>query len=211
MAARSTSKAPDRPLRGGKGGNFDGGIRIVAALGGGWLPSNLRGTTSHALTHLADLYATMIDAAGITEDDSSGASSALMPAIDGRSMWPQWLSNQTDERSIVIDASRDVHDGSIGTVVLTQTAGGGQLFKLSTSNLLLCTDHRIGRSPRAHRTATAMAPRLWAVTARRAWPRRVCTSSMLTRARRVASTLRQTLISWLQCSARPTSRSTRCL
>ena len=106
----------NRPLRGGKGGNFDGGIRIVAALGGGWLPSNLRGTTSHALTHLADLYATMIDAAGITgEDDSSGASSALMPAIDGRSMWPQWLSNQTDERSIVIDASRDVHDGSIGT------------------------------------------------------------------------------------------------
>eukprot|EP00316_Scyphosphaera_apsteinii_P015424 CAMPEP_0119334342 /NCGR_PEP_ID=MMETSP1333-20130426/87084_1 /TAXON_ID=418940 /ORGANISM="Scyphosphaera apsteinii, Strain RCC1455" /LENGTH=65 /DNA_ID=CAMNT_0007344611 /DNA_START=129 /DNA_END=326 /DNA_ORIENTATION=+ len=31
------------PLRGGKMGDFDGGIRAATALGGGWLPAGLRG------------------------------------------------------------------------------------------------------------------------------------------------------------------------
>ena len=42
------------PLRGGKKGSFEGGIRVPAALGGGWLPSPLRGSASGAVVHLAD-------------------------------------------------------------------------------------------------------------------------------------------------------------
>ena len=42
------------PLRGGKHTKFEGGSRIVAALGGGVLPHALRGVASPALSHVSD-------------------------------------------------------------------------------------------------------------------------------------------------------------
>lgn len=42
------------PLQGGKFSNLEGGIRTVAALGGGFLPAALRGRTSHAVVHITD-------------------------------------------------------------------------------------------------------------------------------------------------------------
>jgi hypothetical protein len=44
----------NKPLRGGKKGPFEGGVRVPAAVAGGWLPAQLRGTSSSTLTHLAD-------------------------------------------------------------------------------------------------------------------------------------------------------------
>ena len=51
--------ASNQPLRGGKDMLLDGGVRTLAAVGGGWLPPALRGKTSDAFMTLADWYATL--------------------------------------------------------------------------------------------------------------------------------------------------------
>lgn len=42
-------QASNVPLRGGKDTNLEGGIRTLAAIGGGWLPQQLRGQQTDAL------------------------------------------------------------------------------------------------------------------------------------------------------------------
>ena len=47
------------PLRGGKTTLFEGGVRGVSFVGGGYLPAAARGTESHELMHAADIPATL--------------------------------------------------------------------------------------------------------------------------------------------------------
>lgn len=42
------------PLRGGKYSNFQGGVRVPAAVFGGFVPASVRGTTNAGLLHIAD-------------------------------------------------------------------------------------------------------------------------------------------------------------
>ena len=42
------------PLKGGKYSSLEGGVRVVTALGGGYLPQPLRGTSSPAFMHISD-------------------------------------------------------------------------------------------------------------------------------------------------------------
>ena len=44
----------NKPLRGGKKGVFEGGVRVPALVAGGWLPPQLRGHVDQNLAHLAD-------------------------------------------------------------------------------------------------------------------------------------------------------------
>jgi len=48
------------PLRGGKYSDFEGGIRVNAIAAGGIIPSSRRGSVSHDLIHISDVYATFI-------------------------------------------------------------------------------------------------------------------------------------------------------
>ena len=52
------------PLRGGKYTDFAGGTRNVAFAAGGWLPDELRGTSTDELLHVADVWATFSALAG---------------------------------------------------------------------------------------------------------------------------------------------------
>ena len=52
------------PLRGGKYTDFAGGTRNVAFAAGGWLPDELRGTSTDELLHVADIWATFSSLAG---------------------------------------------------------------------------------------------------------------------------------------------------
>ena len=82
------------PLQGGKLSTLEGGMRTLTALGGGWLPSELRGATSHAFMHVADWYATLSHVAGVPlPTETRGAA-----PIESVSLWPAWLALQTRRR-----------------------------------------------------------------------------------------------------------------
>lgn len=48
------------PMRGGKHHLFEGGVKVTGFLGGGALPENVRGSTSHALMHATDWLPTIV-------------------------------------------------------------------------------------------------------------------------------------------------------
>ncbi len=48
--------ANNSPLRGGKYSDFQGGIRVVAMISGGYLPQNRRGKSINGTIHIADWY-----------------------------------------------------------------------------------------------------------------------------------------------------------
>ncbi len=122
------------PLRGGKMGDMEGGIRTPAAIGGGWLPPLLRGTYSNTLMAHYDWWATLSVAAGIAphgshvaeidpavDFDASGRRTDLgtlkVWPLDSQSMWSLWLSNATyatQSKSIIVvdETSRRASFGS---------------------------------------------------------------------------------------------------
>jgi len=114
----------NKPLRGGKNGGFEGGVRVPGTISGGWLPVPLRGQSWHGLSHVADWYPTLTQAAGINPSDDR---SALVPTVDGMSMWEWWISNATGPRTVVLG----------NRMAIMQTVSG--LFKLSTVDLNLCS------------------------------------------------------------------------
>merc|ERR1711964_288381 len=56
--------ASNFPLRGGKYSGWEGGIRAVAFISGGFLPISLRGKNITSPIHIADWYATFANLAG---------------------------------------------------------------------------------------------------------------------------------------------------
>mmetsp|Transcript_30455 Transcript_30455/g.50442 ORF Transcript_30455/g.50442 Transcript_30455/m.50442 type:complete len:670 (-) Transcript_30455:78-2087(-) len=81
-------QASNSPLRGGKDTFFEGGVRSLASLGGGWLPPVLHGKDSPAVMHLADWFATLSVAAGVKPIDNATG----VPPVDGQNIWPAWLA-----------------------------------------------------------------------------------------------------------------------
>lgn len=70
------------PLRGGKGTDFEGGVRAVAFVAGGALGLPAGSTISHPI-HIADWYATFCAMAGVhAEDDAEAVRRGLVPPID---------------------------------------------------------------------------------------------------------------------------------
>jgi len=55
------------PFRGGKETFYEGGIRLITTVSGGWLPENLRGGTCDRRHHVADVTATFLAAARFKE------------------------------------------------------------------------------------------------------------------------------------------------
>lgn len=91
-------------------------MRTLTALGGGWLPSALRGATSHAFMHVADWYATLSHAAGVPlPTETWGAA-----PVESISLWPAWLALQTRLRRrqqdgrVPDDSSDEDADASLG-------------------------------------------------------------------------------------------------
>ena len=73
----------NHPLRGGKGTNWEGGVRVPAFVCGGALPAANRGKQLHGLVAIADLYATFAAIAGAALPHEPG-----MPPVDARDAWP---------------------------------------------------------------------------------------------------------------------------
>ncbi len=81
------SCANNYPMRGGKGNDFQGGVRVAAWVNGGLLPDSVRGSTIQSLIHVADWYATICGLANVDPHDSSAATAGL-PGLDSIDQWP---------------------------------------------------------------------------------------------------------------------------
>ena len=53
------------PLRGGKGSNWEGGVRVPAIVGGGFLPASQRNKITNGVAHIVDWYTTLVSLAGL--------------------------------------------------------------------------------------------------------------------------------------------------
>ena len=72
------------PLKGSKMTFYEGGVRSLAFVSGGLLPSNRRGKTTGGFIHIADWYTTFSVLAGVDHDDSGAGK---FP-VDGMDVWP---------------------------------------------------------------------------------------------------------------------------
>ena len=72
------------PLRGGKYTNFEGGVRVVAFSAGGLVDAAARGTTTHELIHVCDMWTTFSHLAGVANAELGDvAAGDAVPPVDG--------------------------------------------------------------------------------------------------------------------------------
>ena len=79
----------NEPLRGGKSSNLEGGVRVRAAVGGGYLPAALQGKSSRAVSHFVDWWPTLAELAGLDPTLDPKEHGASYP-VDGVSMAAGW-------------------------------------------------------------------------------------------------------------------------
>ena len=75
------------PLRGGKGSNTEGGVRVPAFVAGGLLPAASRGAVLSGFVASEDWLPTFCALAGVEAADARAAAAGL-PPIDGHDLWP---------------------------------------------------------------------------------------------------------------------------
>ncbi len=61
-------------------------MRVSAFVSGGFLPAAARGAKTEGLMHVADVYATLTELAGVNASDARAAAAGL-PPVDSLSMW----------------------------------------------------------------------------------------------------------------------------
>jgi arylsulfatase I/J len=91
------------PLRGKKGTNFQGGVRVNAFAFGGALDPAIAGTTTNQFTAIEDWYATFALIGGANVSDPRAAAAGL-PAVDGLDLRGLFLpgGNRTSPRKFVV-------------------------------------------------------------------------------------------------------------
>ena len=82
-----TTVANNWPFRGTKLSPWEGGTRVAAVVGGGFVPLQLRGSSSDALMHMADWYPTLAKLAGAIATDPAFVNGSVRD-VDGVDMWP---------------------------------------------------------------------------------------------------------------------------
>ena len=92
------------PLKGGKGSEWQGGIRVNGLVSGGYLPENMRGQKTDGYIHIADWYATFCYLAGVDPTDQKAAE-AKLPPIDSLNMWPMISGQNATSPRVDIPAS----------------------------------------------------------------------------------------------------------
>jgi arylsulfatase A-like enzyme len=93
----------NHPLRGGKGSNWEGGVRVATFVAGGLLPASMAGRTHDGLIHIADWLATFCAIAGI--DPHAGEPEPVAP-LDSLNAWP-WISGDRPSNVFECDDAQD--------------------------------------------------------------------------------------------------------
>ena len=137
------------PLRGGKYAAFEGGVRVVAALGGGALPTELRGQASASFMHLSDWYATFCHVAGVdvaspVAGGGDGGDDDDAQSVDSISMWAEWLALRTRLAQGTHRRDAAAAAGAARRIVLSPDAildarpAEGVAYKLLTGDVCEC-------------------------------------------------------------------------
>ena len=121
---QAESGGKNTPLLGGKGNNFEGGIRVPGFVTGGYLPENMRGTKTEAMISIADWYSTYLHAAGVSDADVTDtvAEEASLPALDSANCLPVILGKQQSCRDELVFSSTnavgsDDGDALVGALI----------------------------------------------------------------------------------------------
>eukprot|EP01059_Diplonema_ambulator_P001946 TRINITY_DN1159_c0_g1_i1.p1 TRINITY_DN1159_c0_g1~~TRINITY_DN1159_c0_g1_i1.p1 ORF type:complete len:498 (+),score=132.38 TRINITY_DN1159_c0_g1_i1:36-1529(+) len=106
--------ANNYPLRGGKGTDFEGGVRAAGFVTGGLLDASLRGTTITSAMHLVDLHLTFCKMAGLTDEQCSDNVPGL-PPIDGLDLQHYFIAplNMTRPTRDIILSSNSFISGDL--------------------------------------------------------------------------------------------------
>ena len=122
------------PLRGGKSGVFEGGVRAAALVSGGALPPARRGAVERAWISVEDWYVTLCALAGVEAADARGDAAGL-PPVEGRNLWPLLSgANSTPPREeVVLGADGDGVDSDGVTLVQALIRSDG--WKLITGRV----------------------------------------------------------------------------
>mmetsp|Transcript_72805 Transcript_72805/g.129034 ORF Transcript_72805/g.129034 Transcript_72805/m.129034 type:complete len:617 (-) Transcript_72805:66-1916(-) len=101
------------PLRGEKGSNFQGGVRTVTFINGGFIPDHIRGKVHNGTFHITDWYPTFCRLAGVDgSDDPPVARLSIdmgnpsqdlygelsFPGVDGIDIWDELIFNKLPQR-----------------------------------------------------------------------------------------------------------------
>lgn len=118
------------PLRGGKQGNFEGGIRLNALVSGGAIPPARRGAVESGLIAAEDWYATFCSLAGVNASDERAAAAGL-PPVTSRDMWALLSgANTTSPRNELIIGSALPYPGLSSGTTFVQGLLRSDGFKL---------------------------------------------------------------------------------
>eukprot|EP01052_Picozoa_sp_SAG31_P047993 SAG31_NODE_9844_length_1221_cov_1.350267_1_plen_234_part_00 len=95
---------------GGKQTNFEGGVRVAAFVGGGFLPAHARGKTLTGYIHACDWYPTICLLAGgvdCHEEKTAGVLHGGIPPVDGFNMYPYLVGSTpaSPRTEIMLDSS----------------------------------------------------------------------------------------------------------
>jgi len=141
-AARLTHGNSNYPLRGGKFSDWEGGVRVPAVIGGGYLPQARRGQTAQQMMHMTDLFATFVylannrpkpAALAALLHDASGELAGL-PPVDSVNMWPAVASPLGKGRSVLHLSPTSLISGQFKLIVgvQSQTMWTGPVFPNAT-------------------------------------------------------------------------------
>ena len=101
------------PLRGGKDSLWEGGVRTMALVGGGWLPDAQRGKTHHGLASIVDWHATFcaVATSGSTSLSAGGCPEDAGPSpVDSLDL-SGWLRGDRPKspRTLIVHGHRRRH------------------------------------------------------------------------------------------------------
>eukprot|EP01084_Bolivina_argentea_P010244 19074_1 len=115
----------NKPLRGGKQTNFEGGVHVPALVSGGMLPNKMAGQSLKGLMHILDLHSTFCNLADVNPNETNKNAPSQ---IDSLNMW-KYISGQ------VTDSPRTqiVHDHDMYTNVTHGSLRSGN-YKIIVNN-----------------------------------------------------------------------------
>ena len=139
------------PLRGSKLSDWEGGIRVVSFLSGGYLPAARQGKALNGLIAMADWVATFASMAGVVPSDPLAAAAGL-PPLDSIDMTDYIFGRRPDSPRTEIQVDSNV----LLLANRTSPSTPDKIWKLFSTDWYVFPFR-----PRAHPPLQGIPPAFW--------------------------------------------------